>query len=121
MCKNTTLVEVQWRGQEKVVRGLICLTSNPSPPLGDAAFMKRVVARYFHDKETHLKDEQSAKKFDSLLIQLERLQPLGRFRNKFIMNNQALILDRKLTPFDKARKILIAACESAGMLMPCWF
>jgi len=99
----------------------LIMTSNPPPPLSDPAFMKRVVARYFHDNETHFKDEQSAKRFDALLSQLERLRPLGYFRNKFVMNNQTLILDRKLTPFDKARKILIAACESAATLMPCWF
>lgn len=36
------------------------------------------------------------------------------------MNNQQLILDKKLTPFEKAKKILIAAHESAQMLVPRW-
>jgi hypothetical protein len=96
------------------------MTSNPSPPLNDAAFMKRVAARYFPASETHFKDQQAAKDFDALLLHLDKLHALGRFRNKFIMNNQQLILDRKLTPFQKARKILIAAYEAVGMLVPCW-
>ncbi len=99
----------------------LIMTSNPPPPLNDAAFMKRVTARYFPAKETRYKDEQCAKDFDALLSQLDRLQPLGCFRNRFIMNNQAIILDRKLTPLEKARKILKHAYESADMLMPGWF
>jgi hypothetical protein len=39
---------------------------------------------------------------------------LGQFRNKFVMNNQDLILDKKLTPFEKARIILKAIYEYAG-------
>lgn len=102
----------------------LIMTSNPPPPLNDAAFMKRVVTRYFPDKEVHPKDEQSAKDFDILLSQLGRLAALGRFRNRLIItnerNSQQLILDKKLTPLEKSRKILIAAYESADMLMPCW-
>jgi hypothetical protein len=82
--------------------------------------MKRLAARYFPDSETHLKGEQSSKDFDALLSQSEKLHVLGPFRNKFIMDNQQLILDKKLTPFQKARKIAIAAYESAQMLVPCW-
>jgi hypothetical protein len=36
------------------------------------------------------------------------------------MDSQELILDKKLTPFDKAKRIVIAAYESAQMLVPCW-
>jgi hypothetical protein len=43
------------------------MTSNPPPPLNDAAFMKRIAARYFPDTETHFKDQQAAKDFDALL------------------------------------------------------
>jgi hypothetical protein len=96
------------------------MTSNPPPPLNDAALMKRLAARYFPDGETHLKGEQSAKEFDALLSDLDKLQALGRFRNRFVMDNQNIILDKKLTPFEKARKILIAAYEAADMLAPCW-
>jgi hypothetical protein len=96
------------------------MTSNPPPPLNDAAFMKRVAARYFPDTETHFKDQQAAKKFDALLQRLDKLHTLGQFRNKFIMDNQQLILDKKLTPLEKAKKILIAAYESTQMLVPCW-
>jgi hypothetical protein len=96
------------------------MTSNPPLPVHDGALMKRLAARYFPDSETHLKSEQSAAGFDALLSQLEKLHELGRFRNKFIMDNQQLILDKKLTPFEKARKILLAAYEAAEMLVPCW-
>jgi len=96
------------------------MTSNPPPPVSDGALMKRLAARYFADKETHLKDSQTAKDFDALLSQLARLHPLGSFRNKFVMDNQRLVLDKKLTPFEKAKKIAIAAYESAQMLVPCW-
>jgi hypothetical protein len=96
------------------------MTSNPPPPLNDSAFMKRIAARYFPDTETHFKDQQAAKDFDALLLHLDKLHALGQFRNKFIMNNQQLILDKKLTPFEKAKKILIAAYESAQMLVPCF-
>src|SRR5215217_2335859 len=64
------------------------MTSNPPPPVSDGALMKRLAARYFADKETHLKDSQTAKDFDALLSQLARLHPLGSFRNKFVMDNQ---------------------------------
>jgi hypothetical protein len=96
------------------------MTSNPPPPVHDGALMKRLAARYFADKETHLKDSQAAKDFDSLLSQLTRLHPLGPFRNKFIMGNQHLILDKKLTPFEKAKKIAIAAYQQAEMEIPTW-
>jgi hypothetical protein len=66
------------------------MTSNPSPPLNDAAFMKRVAARYFPDTETHFKDQQGAKDFDALLQDLDKLHALGQFRNKFIMDNPQL-------------------------------
>ncbi|MGC2428281.1 MAG: hypothetical protein WA421_14675 [Nitrososphaeraceae archaeon] len=62
--------------------------------------------------------------FNILLSQLGRLAALGRFRNRLIIinerNSQQLILDKKLTPLEKSRKILIAAYESADMLMPRW-
>jgi hypothetical protein len=96
------------------------MTSNPPPPLNDAAFMKRVAARYFPDTETHFKDQQESKDFDALLVHLDKLHALGQFRNKFIMDNQQLILDNKPAPFEKAKRILIAAYESAQMLAPCW-
>lgn len=96
------------------------MTSNPPPPLNDSAFMKRIAARYFPDTETHFKDQQAAKDFDALLLHLDKLHALGQFRNKFVMDNQHLILDKKLTPFEKAKIILIAAYESAQMLVPCW-
>jgi len=99
----------------------LVMTSNPPPPLNDAAFMKRVAARYFPATETHLKNERSAKDFDSKLTsQLDKLETLGRFRNSFIMDNQDVILDKKLTPFEKSIKILIAAYEAPDMLVPCW-
>ncbi len=98
------------------------MTSNPPPPVSDGALMKRFAARYFPDKEVHLKDTQQAKDFDALLSQLSKLHELGRFRNKFLMdpNNQQIILDRKLIPFEKAKKIAAAAYEQAQMQIPDW-
>jgi hypothetical protein len=96
------------------------MTSNPPPPIHDGALMKRLTARYFADKETHLKDSQAAKEFDALLSQLARLHPLGPFRNKFVMDNQQLILDKRLTPFEKAKQIAIAAYQYTGMEIPSW-
>jgi hypothetical protein len=54
------------------------MTSNPPPPLNDAAFMKRIAARYFPDTETHFKDQQATKDFDALLLHLDKLHALGR-------------------------------------------
>jgi hypothetical protein len=83
--------------------------------------MKRLVTRYHPENETHFTTEQAAKQFDDLLMsEGYKLLALGLFRNKFIMEHQDLILDKKLTPFDKARKIIIAAYEAAGILVPCW-
>jgi hypothetical protein len=96
------------------------MTSNPPPPVHDGALMKRLAARYFPDTETHFKDEQAAKDFDALLSQSERLHALGPFRNKFIMDNQQLILDKNLIPFEKARKIAIAAYQYARIGIPSW-
>src|SRR5207249_5708325 len=93
---------------------------NPPPPVHDGALMKRRAARYFPDKEIHPKASPEAKAFDALLSHLAKLHELGRFRNKFVMDNQQLILDKKLTPFEKARKIAIAAYEYTQMLVPCW-
>jgi hypothetical protein len=82
--------------------------------------MKRLAARYHSQVEVHFKNEQTTKDFDALLSDLHKLHEVGQFRNKFIMEHQELILDKKQTAFDKAKKILVAAYEEAEMLAPCW-
>jgi hypothetical protein len=96
------------------------MTGNPPPPFHDGALMKRLACRYHSQNETHFKDEQAAKDFDALVSEACRLRSLGLFRNRFVMDNQQLILDKKLGPLEKARKILVSAYEAAGMLAPCW-
>jgi hypothetical protein len=97
------------------------LTGNPPPPFDDPALMKRLAARYHSQTETHFRNEQAAKDFDALLsLEGYKLQALGLFRNKYIMEHQELILDKRLEPFEKAKKIVIAAYEAAEMVAPCW-
>lgn len=108
------------RGEPIPACSACIMTSNPSPPLHDGAFMKRVVSRYFPDNETHLKDEEQTKEYDKCLLELPKLVILGQFRNQFAIANQDVILDKQLTAFDKSRKMLIAAYEYAGMVAPGW-
>jgi hypothetical protein len=85
------------------------LTGNPPPPYEDAALMKRLATRYHPKNETHFRTEQAAKEFDELLMsEGYKLKALGLFRNNYIMQHQELILDKKLSPFDKAKKIAVA-------------
>jgi hypothetical protein len=101
----------------------LIMTSNPPPPFEDAALMKRLAVRHFPTSETHYKGSKEAVFYDSeILPNLSKLHVLGQFRNKFVMNNQDLILDKKLTPFEKARIILKAIYEYAGnRQVPEWF
>ena len=73
--------------------------------------MKRLATRYDAENETHSITEEAAKEFDNLLkMEGYKLKDLGLFRNNYIMEHQELILDKKLTPFDKAKKIFVAVC-----------
>ena len=101
----------------------LIMTSNPPPPFEDAALMKRLAVRHFPTSETHYKGSKEAVFYDTeILPNLSKLHVLGQFRNKFVMNNQDLILDKKLTPFEKARIILKAIYEYAGnRQVPEWF
>jgi len=101
----------------------LIMTSNPPPPFEDAALMKRLAVRHFPTSETHYKGSKEAVFYDSeILPNLSKLHVLGQFRNKFVMNKQDLILDKKLTPFEKARIILKAIYEYAGnRQVPEWF
>ena len=85
--------------------------------------MKRLAVRHFPTNETHYKGSNEAVFYDSeILPNLFRLHVMGQFRNKFVMNNQDLILDKKLTPFEKARIILKEIYEYAGnRQVPEWF
>ncbi len=101
----------------------LIMTSNPPPPFEDGALMKRLAVRHFPTSETHYKGSKEAVFYDTeILPNLSKLHVLGQFRNKFVMNNQDLILDKKLTPFEKARIILKAIYEYAGnRQVPEWF
>jgi Bifunctional DNA primase/polymerase, N-terminal len=101
----------------------LIMTSNPPPPFEDAALMKRLAVRHFPTNETHYKGSKEAAFYDTeILPNLFKLHVLGKFRNKFVMNNQQIILDKKLTPFEKARIILKAIYEYVGnRQVPEWF
>jgi hypothetical protein len=101
----------------------LIITSNPSPPLRDGALMKRLAARYFSEEEVHQRDSPEAIAFDAVLARLDKLNVLGEFRNKYVMSsqdNQQMILDRQLRPFEKARKIIEAAYQLVDMQVPSW-
>jgi hypothetical protein len=103
----------------------LMMTSNPPPPLHNAALMKRIKVRHFPTSETHLKQNIDAITYDKeILANLWKLRAIGKFRNWFVTNNQAIILDTKLTPFEKARKILVDMYEYAtgnDKAVPDWF
>ena len=101
----------------------LIMTSNPPPPFEDAALMKRLAVRHFPTNETHSKGSKDAIFYDTeILPNLSKLHVLGQFRNKFILNNQQIILDKRLTPLEKSRTILKAIYEYAGnRQVPGWF
>jgi hypothetical protein len=101
----------------------LIMTSNPPPPFEDAALMKRLAVRHFPTSETHYKGSKEALFYDTeILPNLSKLHVLGQSRNKFVMNNQQIILDKKLSPFEKARIILKAIYEYAdNRQIPEWF
>jgi hypothetical protein len=55
-----------------------------------------------------------------LRLNLDRLKPLGEFRNWFVMNHQDVILDKKTKPLDLGLMILAAAYERAEQMLPDW-
>jgi hypothetical protein len=101
----------------------LIMTSNPPPPFEDVALVKRLAIRHFPTSETHYKGSKDAIFYDTeILPNLSKLHVLGKFRNKFVMNNQPIILDKQLTPFEKARIILKAIYEYAdNRQIPEWF
>lgn len=69
--------------------------------------MKRLAVRHFPTSETHSKGSEEAIFYDTeILPNMSKLHVIGQFRNKFVMDNQQIILDKKLTPFEKSRLIL---------------
>jgi Bifunctional DNA primase/polymerase, N-terminal len=99
------------------------LTSNPSPPFHDSAYMRRVIDRGFQQSESFKENDPKAIEFVGwLLTYLSKLKALGDFRNWYVMNHQDVFLDDKRpSPLDLGKKILEAAYECAGMKMPEWF
>ena len=114
----------QSREREKIpaLSGLI-MTSNPPPPFQNTALIKRLAIRHHSIHETHVKGRKDAVKFDNeVLPNLHKLHVLGQFRNRFVVDNKAIILDKKLTPFQKARKILEAIYKADNNRpIPEWF
>ena len=87
------------------------------------ALIKRLAIRHHSIHETHVKGRKDAVKFDNeVLPNLHKLHVLGQFRNRFVVDNKAIILDKKLTPFQKARKILEAIYKADNNRpIPEWF
>ena len=70
--------------------------------------MRRIIERPFSQAETHKESDPMAVEFKEFLrINLDRLGYLGDFRNRFVMNHQNVILDKKLTPMELGKKILV--------------
>lgn len=123
MAISNTILRIvldRYRRKETILAlSALIMTSNSEPPK-ESGFRKRLAIRYFPDNEIHFKDAEDSKKFDALLTNLNKLQALGDFRNKFIMENQDMILNKYMTPFEKALKIIIAAYEQTGVTLPDW-
>ena len=61
--------------------------------------MKRFISRPFSPSEAYVVGSPEALEFDKFLDEnLDRLGALGDFRNWYVMNNQDLILDKKVRP-----------------------
>jgi hypothetical protein len=102
----------------------LILTSNYPPPMHNSAFMRRIIDRSFSQSESRNKTDLIATEFEEFLrTNLDRLKPIGDFRNAFLMNNQdkLLPLSRKMSPLDLGKKVLAAAYEHVGLSMPEWF
>jgi hypothetical protein len=94
------------------------LTGNPQVPT-KPEYIKRVKTRHSTEKEIHFSDSPEAIEYKKwLAANIKRAYSLGRFRNKFVMEHQDIILDANLTPFEKSRKIWAAIYESVGRKLP---
>jgi hypothetical protein len=103
----------------------LILTSNPSPPIWDSAYMKRIIDRYFDKSETKKEDDPKAVAFRQFMAtELDKLHHLGDFRNWYVMNHQDEVLSsvhkEKISLLDLGTKILAAAYEYAGISMSDW-
>ena len=96
-------------------------TSNSSPP-NDDAYMRRIIDRSFPRSESKKEDDPDAIKFREFMrTDLKRLKALGDFRNWYIINHQAEILDEKRpAPLDLGYKILKEAYKMVGREAPEW-
>ena len=97
----------------------IIFTSNPSPP-NDDAYMRRIIDRTFPNSESKQEDDPEAIKFREFMrTNLKKLNALGDFRNWYIINHQAEILDDKRPPpLDLGYKILMEAYKMVGKEVP---
>ena len=114
----------QSREKEKIpALSALIMTSNQPPPFQNAALMKRLAIRHHSIHETHLKGRKDAQKFDNEIVpNLHKLHVIGRLRNRIIADNEAIILDKKLTSFQKARLILEATYKTDNnRQIPQWF
>jgi Bifunctional DNA primase/polymerase, N-terminal len=100
----------------------LILTSNSPPPLHNSGFMRRVISRNFPMNESWKQDDPKALAFKEYLrINLPRLKALGDFRNWYIMNHQAEILDaERPEPLDLGLKILKESFGFCGKIIPQW-
>ena len=102
----------------------LLLTSNFPMPVHNSAFMGRIIDRDFPRSETHTSDEPIAKEFDLTLQSiLNRLWPLGQFRNYFVMNSPTFLLDdsnknKIINPLDLGLDLISKVHEHLGITMP---
>jgi hypothetical protein len=100
------------------------MTGNETIPT-DTQYVKRVRTRYFPESEIHYPNSKEAIDYKEwLATNIRRAHPLGLARNKLVMDSQEcqkIILDTKLTPFEKSTKIWTAIYKSAGRELPEFF
>jgi hypothetical protein len=100
------------------------LTGNPQNPT-ISQYVKRVKTRNFPEREVHLQTASEAIEYKNWLADnISRCRTLGLARNKLVMDSQEcqrIILDTKLPPFEKSRRIWNAIYKSAGKELPSFF
>jgi hypothetical protein len=97
------------------------LTGNPQAPT-KPEYVKRVKTRYSSSREIHFTGTPEAIEYKNWVASnLKRLHVLGKFRNKFVMEYQGIIMNTELSPFDKSLKIWRAIYESVNTKLPEFF
>ena len=102
----------------------LLLTGN-EPPSTKPEYLKRVRTRNFPEREVHFQSSEEAIRYKAWLADnIGRCRTLGLARNKLALESkqcQEIILDTKLTPFEKSRRIWDAIYKSADRELPSFF